>query len=190
MIDDDVNLVNVFRLVCESRGYEFHSAASAVQGLAAIEAVTKALYKVGLRIHPEKSKFAASTVEFLGVNVNAEGMQIHPAKLKAIQELSVPRNVHDLRATMGLLNFSRSFALNFSRLAAPLNALFRKDVTYLWGPEQQEAFDAIKRHMAECIILYHIKTGLPLRLYTDFSVKGLGALLTQFLPEPKADADE
>jgi CheY-like chemotaxis protein len=39
MIDDDQNLVSVFRLVCESRGYEFHSAASAVQGLAAIEAV-------------------------------------------------------------------------------------------------------------------------------------------------------
>lgn len=39
MIDDDVNLVNVFRLVCESRGYEFHSAGSALQGLAAIETV-------------------------------------------------------------------------------------------------------------------------------------------------------
>jgi CheY-like chemotaxis protein len=39
MIDDDVNLVNVFRLVCESKGYEFHSAGSAVQGLDAIEAV-------------------------------------------------------------------------------------------------------------------------------------------------------
>jgi CheY-like chemotaxis protein len=39
MIDDDVNLVNVFRLVCEAKGYEFHSAGSAVEGLAAIEAV-------------------------------------------------------------------------------------------------------------------------------------------------------
>jgi CheY-like chemotaxis protein len=39
MIDDDVNLVNVFRLVCETKGYEFHSAGSAVEGLAAIEAV-------------------------------------------------------------------------------------------------------------------------------------------------------
>jgi two-component system response regulator MtrA len=37
MIDDDVNLVSVFRLVCETKGYEFHSAGSAVEGLAAIE---------------------------------------------------------------------------------------------------------------------------------------------------------
>jgi two-component system KDP operon response regulator KdpE len=39
MIDDDVSLVNVFRLVCEAQGYEFHSAGSAAEGLAAIEAV-------------------------------------------------------------------------------------------------------------------------------------------------------
>jgi CheY-like chemotaxis protein len=39
MIDDDVNLVNVFRLVCETKGFEFHAAGSAVEGLAAIEAV-------------------------------------------------------------------------------------------------------------------------------------------------------
>jgi CheY-like chemotaxis protein len=39
MIDDDANLVSVFRLVCESKGYEFHSAGSAVQGLVEIEAV-------------------------------------------------------------------------------------------------------------------------------------------------------
>ena len=32
MIDDDVNLVNVFRLVCEANGYLFHSAGSAARG--------------------------------------------------------------------------------------------------------------------------------------------------------------
>jgi CheY-like chemotaxis protein len=39
MIDDDANLVSVFRLVCEAKGYLFHSAGSAQEGLAAIEAV-------------------------------------------------------------------------------------------------------------------------------------------------------
>lgn len=39
MIDDDVNLVNVFRLVFEQVGYSFHSAGSATEGLDAIERV-------------------------------------------------------------------------------------------------------------------------------------------------------
>ena len=39
MIDDDVNLVNVFRLVCVAKGYEFHAAHSASEGLEKIRAV-------------------------------------------------------------------------------------------------------------------------------------------------------
>jgi CheY-like chemotaxis protein len=39
MIDDDTNLINVFRLVCTARGYDFHAAHSAAEGLQKIEEV-------------------------------------------------------------------------------------------------------------------------------------------------------
>ena len=39
MIDDDRNLVNVFRLVCSARGYEFFAAHSAAEGLEKIPEV-------------------------------------------------------------------------------------------------------------------------------------------------------
>ena len=39
MIDDDVNLVNVFRLVCKAEGYDFSSAHSAAEGLVKIREV-------------------------------------------------------------------------------------------------------------------------------------------------------
>lgn len=39
MIDDDVNLVNVFSLVCVAKGYEFFSAHSAAEGLKKIPEV-------------------------------------------------------------------------------------------------------------------------------------------------------
>jgi DNA-binding response OmpR family regulator len=39
MIDDDVNLVGVFRLVCDAKGYEFHAAHSAAEGLVKIREV-------------------------------------------------------------------------------------------------------------------------------------------------------
>ena len=39
MIDDDVNLVNVFRLVCKAEGYDFSSAHSAAEGLVRIREV-------------------------------------------------------------------------------------------------------------------------------------------------------
>ena len=39
MIDDDVNLVNVFKLVCTAKGYEFFSAHSAAEALETIPEV-------------------------------------------------------------------------------------------------------------------------------------------------------
>lgn len=39
MIDDDVNLVNVFRFVCEAQGYRFNAAYSATEGLQKIREV-------------------------------------------------------------------------------------------------------------------------------------------------------
>lgn len=39
MIDDDVNLVDVFRLVCETKGFEFAAAYSASEGLEKIKQV-------------------------------------------------------------------------------------------------------------------------------------------------------
>jgi DNA-binding response OmpR family regulator len=39
MIDDDVNLVNVFRLVCVAKGYEFFAAHSAAEALRTIPEV-------------------------------------------------------------------------------------------------------------------------------------------------------
>jgi CheY-like chemotaxis protein len=39
MIDDDANLVNIFRLVCTAKGYEFHAAHSAAEGLKRIPEV-------------------------------------------------------------------------------------------------------------------------------------------------------
>ncbi len=39
MIDDDVNLVDVIRLVCEAKGYEFAAAYSATEGLEKIKEV-------------------------------------------------------------------------------------------------------------------------------------------------------
>jgi DNA-binding response OmpR family regulator len=39
MIDDDVNLVNVFRLVCTAKGYEFFAAHSAAEALKKIPEV-------------------------------------------------------------------------------------------------------------------------------------------------------
>lgn len=147
--------------------------------LQAVAAVLDALHEVGLRVHPEKSVFCCDSVEFLGVHVSAEGLQITSAKLAAIMALPAPKHVPQLRQVLGVLGFSRMFSPNYAQLAAPLYKLLKKNAPYVWCKDQQVAFQGLKDELARQIRLYHVQREGELRLYTDFSNRGLGALLCQ-----------
>ncbi len=145
----------------------------------AVRKVLQALRGVNMRVHPDKSVFGATCVEFLGVNVSARGMQIATPKVEAIKALAAPRNVPELRACLGVLNFCRGFAVGYSSLAAPLTSLLRANVVWRWGAAEADAFAAIKAALCKGITIHHPKPGCPFTLYTDFSKQGLGALLVQ-----------
>jgi transposase InsO family protein len=167
----DVACAFVDDVLIKTKTYEQH--------VVAVAAVLTAFHDAGLRVHPDKSYFFARTVEFLGVNISADGLQISAAKLTAISAMQPPRNVHELRSVLGTLNFVRGFAPNFSTMAAPLHALLKAKAAWRWGAGEQTAFDAIKAALAKCITLSHPDPKLPFTLYTDYSNKGLGALLCQ-----------
>ena len=72
MIDDDVNLVNVFRLVCEAKGYHFSAAYSAREGLQKIRDVEPDL------IILDMSMPGMGGVGFLKEISSADGTPRHP----------------------------------------------------------------------------------------------------------------
>ena len=64
-------------------------------------------------------------------------------------------------------------------LAEPKRELSKEKVPFNWGPEQQSAFDLIKKEIASTPVLddYNLKKQTVLQ--TDASIKGLGACLLQ-----------
>ena len=50
-------------------------------------------------------------------------------KVRAIQEWKVPMKVTKLRSFLGLANYYRRFIEGYSRRAAPLTKLLKKEVT-------------------------------------------------------------
>ena len=66
-------------------------------------------------------------VTYLGHKIDAEG--VHPVqdKVKAIQDAPAPKNINELKAYLGLLNYCHKFLPNLSSEIAPLYALLRKD---------------------------------------------------------------
>jgi len=145
-----------------------------------VAAVLDCLLACNLRVHPAKSVFATDKVEYLGHLVTPNGLEPLAAKVAAMAQLPEPRNVSELRSCLGLLSYYRCYILNFSTIAKPLNDLLKKGVKYVWGSEQQRAFDALKREL--CTPGKVLRQPDPTRqyiLHTDWSTHGIGAVLCQ-----------
>ena len=77
--------------------------------------------KYGLRLKKGKCLFMAPTVDYLGYRIDQNGLYPLPNKLAAIQEAPEPRNVQELRAFLGFVNYYGRFMSHLSTITHPLN---------------------------------------------------------------------
>jgi hypothetical protein len=61
-------------------------------------------------------------------------------KIKVVKEWPQPKNVKEIQSFLGFLNFNRQFIKDYSKIAIPLTKLTRKDTTFVWSKEAEEAF--------------------------------------------------
>ena len=141
--------------------------------------------KWGLKAHPSKSKFFCDKVTFLGHDISEWGMTPSESKVKAIRALPVPSDVPSLRRLLGFVSFYRGYLPGFSAKAAVLNELLlKKDVKWSWTAERDAAWQQIRDELcAPGNALRHARPELEFHLHTDWSQKGLSAVLTQTDPE-------
>lgn len=84
--------------------------------------------------------FFTETINYLGHDIHIRRLDIVADNTDSIRGLQEPTNFTELRSFLGSFNVFRRFALNIARLAASLNAKFRKD-----QPKTFESFDDKKR---------------------------------------------
>ena len=132
-----------------------------------------------LKLSTNKCTLAKPEVTFLGHKVSHEGLQPDPRLLESIDAIPVPETVTQVRAFLGLVGYYRRFIKNFSRIATPLYKLLQKNAIFVWNPEQQEAYEELKKKILTKPIVGYPDFQLPFRLYTDASNLGLGAVLAQ-----------
>ena len=110
------------------------------------------------------------------------------SKIAAIRDMPEPRNLQELRSLQGRLAFIRRFISNLVGRCQPFNRLMKKDVSCVWDEACHNAFEIIKKYLANPPILGVPMAGKPLILYIATQESSLGALLAQENEENKERA--
>ena len=62
----------------------------------------------------------------------ASGVSVDPGKVEAVMSWERLKSVFEIRNFLGLVGYYKRFIENFSRLAAPMTRLTRKEVNFMW----------------------------------------------------------
>jgi len=91
-----------------------------------VHRVLDKLEKHNLYLKPEKCAFTQKRIEFLGVVLENNTIQMDPTKIKGVAEWPFPRNPTDVHSFLGFTGFYHYFIPNYSRVARPLLDLTKK----------------------------------------------------------------
>ena len=129
-------------------------------------------------------------------------MQVHPERIGIPGPRCVSRGAQDkspllkplsgtqhqtVQETLRFLGFSsyyRRFINNFAKIAQPLHSLTCKDTPFTWGPDQDCAFEELKKRLTTAPVLAYPNFTAKFCMEADASVQGLGAVLSQLPASP------
>ena len=149
------------------------------QHLAHLEALFSRCASASLQLQPTKSALCQAETNHLGFIVSAKGVRPNPAETDPMRYFPRPTDRRAVRRFLGLGSYYRRFIRNYARIAAPLQQLIPDDAPFVWGDEQQTAFDAIKSALVNTTLVAHPQPGLPFIIDCDAAAQGLGAVLRQ-----------
>jgi hypothetical protein len=161
-------------ILIASRTWQEH-----VQHVAQVLAILK---ENGLTLNLKKCLFAKTSVEYLGFEIDENGIQPSARSVTALQQLTTMkvRNRKHVRSIVGSLNFLRMVIPNFSSKLAPLTSLTQDKIPFHWTEVEQSIVRDLVTEFQQNAKLYHVVLGEPFELYTDASDDAIGAVLLQF----------
>ena len=146
---------------------------------ATLRTVLERARECGTKFNQEKMVVRCNRIPFYGHIIGENGIEPDPSKVAAINQMQKPTDVKSLQTFLGMVNYLNRFTPRLADLTAPLRDLCKEDIVFIWGPEHDSAFAAIKREIAATRNLPYYDQSKPLTLQVDASTRGLGAALIQ-----------
>ncbi|GKC26390.1 putative reverse transcriptase domain-containing protein [Tanacetum coccineum] len=126
-----------------------------------------------------KCDFWIRIMPFLGHLIDNQGLHVDPAEIEAIKNWTSPTTPTEIHQFLGLASYYQRFLKDFSKIAKYLTELTQKNKKYIWGEDQETAFQLLKQKLCEAPILALPKGKYNFVVYCNASHQGLGAVLMQ-----------
>ena len=151
------------------------------QHLQQLEEVFRRCEKHNLKLNAEKCSFAVSEIEYLGYIITKEGIKPDPKKVAAIQNMTRPTTVTEVRRLVGMVQYYRDLWEKRSHVLQPFTDLSggKKGAKIKWTEELEEAFAKVKQMVCKETLLAYPDWSLPFDIHTDASDYQLGAVISQ-----------
>ena len=131
-----------------------------------------------LSLYPKKCKFHQTKIEYLGVILLQDSIEMDPTKTKGVAQWPEPRDKREVWQFLGFCNFYCRFIPGFTQVAKPLTELIGKKV-WKWQEKERSAFNKLKNKMTNPPTLAIPHPKQKIRLETDASGYAIGGVLSQ-----------
>ena len=126
--------------------------------MARLEDLLKALLKNRLKLFPKKCQLFRKELQYIGNTIFIKDRRVccKPvwSRLEAIQKLKPPTKVKGHRSFVGMVSFLSIFCPGLQKLPKPIYDLTRKGRQFIWGKEQQIAFEKIQSRLVKLTPLH------------------------------------
>ena len=130
-----------------------------------------------ITLNEDKQETGLKDITFHGHKITSNGIEVDKAKVKAIVDMPAPTDVEGVRRLCGMAQYVSRFIPNLADTLEPLRKLTRKNASFVWSKECEEAFGTLKEKLSESACLAYYDPSKEIVIQVDSSQHGIGAVL-------------
>ncbi|XP_073045532.1 uncharacterized protein [Primulina eburnea] len=132
-----------------------------------------------IKLNPAKCVFGVKSGKFLGFMVTDRGIEVNPEKIRAIMDMPSPQSVRDVQKLTGKIAALSRFISRSAHRSYPFFQVLRKAQKFGWDDNCEQAFQNLKKHLAELPVLAKPEPGEKLWVYLSATEIAVSSVLVK-----------